>query len=95
MPVGLIVEIPGMTTEVYDRVMDNLNWGPDNLPAGFIAHHACETPEGLYIFDVWEEADDWRRFAEGSLGAAIAEATGGQASAPEPRFYPLHREEHR
>ena len=52
-------------------------------------------PEGLFIFDVWEKAEDWKRFADERLGAAIAAATGGQAPPMEPHFYPLHRQEHR
>jgi hypothetical protein len=95
MPVAFVAEIPGMSTEIYDRVMDNLNWGSGALPEGFISHYAAETPDGLFVFDVWERAEDWQRFADESLGAAIAEATGGQAPPLEPRFLPLHREEHR
>ena len=52
-------------------------------------------PDGLLVFDVWESAEDWQRFAEGRLGAAIAAATGGQGPQPEPRFFPLIREERR
>jgi hypothetical protein len=95
MPVGFTVEIPGMTTEAYDRVMDTLNWGPGNLPEGFISHYCCEAPGGLFIFDTWETEDDWRRFADNELGAAMGAVIGGQAPQMEPRFFPLHREEHR
>ena len=95
MPVAFVTEIPGMTTEIYDRVMDNMDWSRGNLPQGFISHYAAETPEGLFIFDVWEKAEDWKRFAGERLGAAVAAATGGQAPPMEPHFYPLHREEHR
>ncbi len=95
MPVAFVAEIPGMTTDIYDRVMDNLGWGPDSLPAGFISHYCCETPSGLFIFDTWEHEDDWHRFADESLGAALAEAGGGNAPQLEPSFYPVHREEHR
>ncbi len=95
MAVAFVAEIPGMTTDIYDRVMSNVNWGSGSLPEGFVSHYACETPEGLFVFDVWEQADDWRRFADESLGPAIAEATGGQAPPLEPRFYPIHNEEHR
>jgi hypothetical protein len=95
MPVAFVAELPGMTTEIYDRVMDNLNWGPGNLPSGFISHYATEAPGGLFVFDVWEKAEDWQRFAEEQLGAALEAATGGPAPAIEPRFYPIYREEHR
>ena len=86
MPVGMTVEIPGMTAATYQQVMANLNWGPDNLPDGFSSHYACEKPDGLFSFDVWESAE---------LGAAMGAATGGQGPQPEPRFFPLIREEQR
>jgi hypothetical protein len=95
MPVGMTVEIPGMTAATYQQVMANLNWGPDNLPDVFISHSACEKPDGLFIFDVWESAEDWQRFAAGRLGTAMGAATGGQGPQPEPRFFPLIREEQR
>ena len=95
MPVGMTVEIPGMTADIYQQVMTNLNWAPDTLPEGFIAHYSCEKPDGLFIFDVWETAEDWQRFSESRLGEAIGAATGGEGPRPEPRFFPLIREEHR
>lgn len=94
MPVAFVAEIPGMTTDVYDQVMENMGWSRDTVPEGMISHYACQTPEGLFFFDVWETADDWKRFAEERLGPAMDAATGGQAP-PEPRFYPIYREEHR
>ena len=95
MPVGMTVEIPGMTADIYQQVMANMNWGVDDDPQGFIAHYACEKPDGLFVFDIWESAEDWQAFAEGKLGAAIAAATGGgDGPQPEPRFFPLIREEH-
>lgn len=94
MAVAFVAEIPDMTTGIYDQVMDHMNWG-DTLPAGYISHYACQMPGGLFIFDVWESAEDWKRFAEATLGPAIEAATGGNAPPIEPRFYPIHREEHR
>ena len=61
MPVGVTVEIPGMTADIYQQVMANMNWGQDDDPQGFIAHYACEKPDGLFVFDVWESAEDWQR----------------------------------
>ena len=95
MPVGMTVEIPSMTADIYQQVMSNMNWENEPVPDGFIAHYSCEKPDGLFVFDVWESAEDWQRFAEGRLGAAIAAATGGQGPQPEPRFFPLIREERR
>jgi hypothetical protein len=90
----MTVEIPGMTAEAYQQVMAHMNWGDGDLPEGFIAHYACEKPDGLFVFDVCERAEDWQRIAEGELGAAIAAVTGGQGPEPAPRFFPLIRSEH-
>ena len=94
MSVAFVAELPGMTTEIYDRVMENLNFSSDK-PEGLISHYASKTPDGLFIFDVWEKEQDWQRFADERLGAAMAAATGGQAPPMEPRFYPIYREDHR
>ncbi len=94
MPVGFVAEIPGMTAETYDRVMDNLNWGADNLPVGLISHYACEIPGGMFIFDVWERgrlAPLRRRLPR--RGDRRGERRPG--GPPQPEFYPLRREEHR
>jgi len=90
MPVGMTVEIPGMTAENYQQVMSNMNWSDDDLPEGFLSHHACEKPDGLFVFDVWESAEDWQRFAESRLGPAIAAATGGEGPGPETALLPAH-----
>jgi hypothetical protein len=92
MPDALVIEVPGMDTQTYDRVMDDLDFG-NEWPQGLISHYCAETPDGLYIFDVWESAADWEAYAQQRLGVAIAEATGGAASAPTPIVYRLHREE--
>jgi hypothetical protein len=92
LPVAFVLNAPGMTTEVYDRAMETLKFD-ENWPEGLQSHHAAVTPDGLFIFDVWDTREDWERFAQERLGAALAEATGGNAPELEPTFYPLHREE--
>jgi len=94
MAVGMVVEGSGLTAEIYDAVMENLGWSEQDLPDGFVSHYACRTNDGVYIFDVWEAEEDWRRFAEERLGAAMAAATGGQAPTIEPRFFPIHNQDH-
>src|SRR5947208_775018 len=70
MPVGMTVEIPGMTTDVYDRVMSNLDWGPDNLPQGFLSHHCCEMPGGVDLL-IGEEELTGRGLGPEILGAFV------------------------
>jgi hypothetical protein len=91
MPVAIVIEAPGMTADVYNRALEELDWD-DNVPEGFLSHTACVTPEGIFVFDVWESAEQFGRFAETRLGPAIAAATDGQAPPVEPRIYPIHRQ---
>jgi hypothetical protein len=95
MPVALVTEAPGMPAAVYDQIIEKVGLGPGNYPNGFISHYACDTGEGMLFFAVWETEDDWRSYMQDRLGPAIAEVTGGQGPAIEPRFYAVHREEHR
>jgi heme-degrading monooxygenase HmoA len=94
VPVGMTLEIPGMTADMYQQVMAAMNWGQDPDPEGFISHHACEKPDGLFVFDTWETPEHFQRFAEGRLGAAMGQVMGEGGPQPEPRFFPLIREEH-
>ena len=54
MAVGMTVEIPGVTADQYQQVMDAMHWVQEPKPEGFLSHHACEKPDGLFVFDVWE-----------------------------------------
>jgi hypothetical protein len=94
MPVAFVLEIPGMSTEIYDSVMDKLDMSA-SWPDGLHSHYAAKTSDGLFLFDIWDSAEDWQRHAETRLGPALAEVTGGNVPQLEPRFYPLHREEQR
>jgi heme-degrading monooxygenase HmoA len=95
MAVGMTVEIPGVTADQYQQVMEAMNWGQEPKPEGFLSHHACEKPGGLFVFDVWESPEHFQRFLESRLGAALGQVLGSDGPQPEPRFFPLIREEHR
>jgi heme-degrading monooxygenase HmoA len=94
MAVAMIMEAPGMTTELYDSVMEHLEWSERDLPDGFVSHYAGPTEDGLLVFDIWESREDFERFFETRLGAALTAATGGQAPAIEPRFVSIHNQNH-
>ena len=82
LPALEIEDIP--LTDAVARLLEGL----DRFSlAVFVSANAVE--KGLAAM---RRAGPWPQ----SLGvAAIGEATGGQAPAPEPRFFPVHREEHR
>jgi hypothetical protein len=94
MPVGMNIEIPGMTADVYDQVMTNLDWDGQPLPPGFISHCAGPVDGGWFVFDTWESQQDFENFAQSRLIAAISAATGGAPPEIHPRFIPIHREAH-
>jgi hypothetical protein len=94
MPVGMNIEIPGMTADVYDQVMTNLDWDGQPLPPGFISHYAGPIDGGWFVFDTWESQQDFENFAQSRLIAAISAAAVGEPPEIHPRFIPIHREAH-
>ena len=95
MAIGMLVQIPGMTQELYESIMSHMDWENQPKPPGFISHHAGVDADGLVVFDTWESQQDWENFAQGRLGEALAAAgAGGDAPQPQPRFVQLVREDH-
>lgn len=94
MAVAMLMQAPGLTAEIYDSAMEHLEWDEKDLPEGFISHYACPTSDGWLVFDVWESQEDFERFAQERLGAALAAATGGQAPPIEPQFFAIHNQDH-
>src|SRR5947209_3941529 len=94
MATGMLVQIPGMGSDVYDSVMGHLGWDEKPLPQGFVSHYAGSTPDGWVVFDIWESQQDFERFYEERLKHALAAATGGQAPPMEPTYVQIHREAH-
>jgi hypothetical protein len=85
MSVMLVLEVPGASTEDYDRV-NELAGVSGNVPEGLI-HHACAvTPDGLLVADVWESQEAIDRFFSERLGAALAQV-GLEGT---PRILPVH-----
>ena len=79
MAVGMLMMVPGATEEMYEQLNMKMFGGltPQNVPEGLIVHTAGSTPEGWYVYDIWESKDHFDRFARGTLApAAHAEAAG-------------------
>ncbi len=93
MAVGMHLDAPGMTADMYDQVMANLDWDNTPLPPGFIAHYAGPKDGGWFVFDVWESQEAFESFLHDRLGAAIGAVTGGDPGY-KPEFIPIHREAH-
>ncbi len=92
MATGMLVQMPGMNSDVYDSVMEHLDWDGTPLPQGFISHSAGSTATGWLVFDVWESQEDFERFYQERLKQALEAATGGQAPQIQPTFVQIHRQ---
>ena len=87
MAIGILVEVPGGTQEMYDRTMVELNL--DAKPAqGLISHVAGPTESGWRVLDVWNTKADFENFLNSRLGRAIHNA--GFPGQPSISEFPIH-----
>ncbi len=88
MAVMMIIEVPGGTTEQYDRANEIMGiHGDQDAPEGLISHVAGTTDDGLLVVDLWESEQALNRFVEERLGAALQQS--GMPAA-QPRVLPVH-----
>jgi hypothetical protein len=85
MPVLLLMEAPGMSTDTYDRVNELAGVG-ERIPEGLISHVAAVDGDTLLVADVWESEEAINRFFAERLGAALAQA----GVDVQPRILPVH-----
>ena len=84
MALAFFQEVPGMTQEQYDQVIETLR---GKTAEGRIFHVAGPMEGGLRFFDVWESQEAINKFFQELLGPALQEA--GIAAAP-PQGWPVH-----
>jgi hypothetical protein len=83
----MVLELPGVTTEDYDRVQEIMFAKDPEQPEGLISHVAGPTDDGVLIIDVWESEDDLNRFVHERVGPAMQQVGAPQA---QPRVLPIH-----
>ena len=89
MAVIMTLEFPA-TVEQYDAVNEKLD-GENNPIEGMILHTGVVSGDGtMKIFDVWESAEAFQKFAQERLGPAVAEVMGGDGQQPQPEFLEVH-----
>jgi hypothetical protein len=90
MAVGVLIETPGVTPELYDQVQAKMDL-ETNPPEGSIVHTAGFIGGTMRVFDVWESQEAFERFEKERLVPAIREVAQG-TEPPEPRreIYELH-----
>jgi hypothetical protein len=65
----------------------------NNPPDGLLIHTAAAVGDGIRVIDVWESADKFNAFNEGTLGPIVIEVMGeppADAPTPEPEITELH-----
>jgi hypothetical protein len=88
MATAMLMRFPGITPAIYDEACERIGWERDPAPGGIF--HAAGFDEGvLRVFDIWESAADFERFATERLGPGLAEM--GITEQPEVRMYEVHR----
>ncbi|MGX7681818.1 hypothetical protein ACSMXN_23295 [Jatrophihabitans sp. DSM 45814] len=70
MPVLMTTDIPASRADV--EAVSAETGAHDNPPAGLIVHLITETAAGVHVVDVWETAEDYRRFTDEQLAPAMA-----------------------
>jgi hypothetical protein len=87
MAILMMLELPRVTTEDYDRVQEIMFAEDPKQPDGLISHVAGPTDDGVLIIDVWESEDDLNRFVRERVGPAMQQVGAPQA---QPRVLPIH-----
>jgi hypothetical protein len=89
MAVGVLFEIPGGTKEQYEELNQKAfgsTKGPSEPISGLILHTSGAYSGGWRIFDVWESAEDFQRFMEGTIMPA---SEGMELPEIQPEVYEL------
>jgi hypothetical protein len=88
MAVMVIFRWDGVTTDDYDRALEQVKWEENPSPGGLF-HVASYDGTALRITDVWESAEDFQRFVEQELMPGTAQL--GLPGEPQVEIYPVHR----
>jgi len=87
MAVAIMMDMPGVTADDYDRVSSHMDF--QGAPDGAIAHVCMKTADGLRVFDVWESREDHDRFVQEHLRPALA-AEGFEPRGDGPQEFEIH-----
>jgi hypothetical protein len=78
MPVITLLEFPGVTQALYDRVGAAL--GVEGPPDGILYHACGPVPDGWRISDVWVSREAFDRFVDGVYIPAMLSQGGPEPS---------------
>ena len=89
MSVRLQLDFANLGLEDYDRTCETLNF-PDDWPEGLMGHASFEVDGRLRVVDIWQTREHFDRFVQERLQAAMGEALGDRAEAPEVTEIEVH-----
>jgi hypothetical protein len=88
MAVLMTLEVPGGTTEAYERANELMGIATDDdAPAGLVSHVCAVIDGGIVVVDVWESPEALDEFARTRLAAALE---GSGMPKAEPLVRPVH-----
>ena len=85
MAIVAIFEVPGMTTDQYDQVIQALADAGQEHPEGRIQHMGATMDGGMVAIDTWESEEHLGQFAETLMPILIQAG----AQPPQSRVYPV------
>jgi uncharacterized membrane protein len=86
---GVQLDLNGMTLEQYDEMLKQLGFEPQGEGApGCLFHWVTKTADGIRVTDVWQNQEDFEKFAEENIGP-LTQAAGMQ-SQPETQYFDVH-----
>jgi hypothetical protein len=86
MAIAIVFEIPGVTKEQYDAVINKLHLDGKTAPGG-IFHVAGPMEGGWRVVDVWESEVAFHAFFKAKLQKALQEAG---VPPLQPKIFPVH-----
>jgi hypothetical protein len=93
MAVGVRSTLPGVTQKQYEQVTKKVfgQYPPDSsrAPDGLIVHSAGPSPDGWYIYDIWETPEDFKRFGQEKLEPAVQEVMGAGMFMNQSQFFEI------
>ena len=79
-------DVPGMTSQQYDRVIAELEEAGLGAPPARRVHVAGPTDDGWLVTDVWDSADDLQQFAQVLMPILVRNGV----TPPQPAVLPVH-----
>ncbi len=87
MPTAVHFDLPGMTRQEYDSLIEDLGLGK-HAPSGGILHFSAPNPDGgWFILDIWESEQAFHAFAREVL---IPTARRLGLTISRPKIFPVH-----